>query len=88
MEEKTKVCPCCGRELPLSAFFRNKNLKSGHATYCKECEKLKKSKKNIRTQQGVKATLCLNDFDDSMLFAELRRRGYTGELRFSKVIAV
>lgn len=40
------------------------------------------------TQQGVKATLKMSDFDDNMLFAELRRRGYTGELRYSKVINV
>lgn len=88
MEVKTKICPCCGRVLPLSEFFHNKSLKSGHATYCKECEKLKKGKKYTITQQGIKATLCLSDFDDTMIFAELRRRGYTGELRQSKVIAV
>ncbi len=39
-------------------------------------------------QQGSKATLTLADFEDNQLFAELRRRGYTGELRFSKVISV
>ncbi len=39
-------------------------------------------------QQGVKATLTLADFEDGQIFAELRRRGFTGELRFSKVITV
>lgn len=39
-------------------------------------------------QQGFKAVLSLADFEDNQLFAELRRRGYTGELRFSKVINV
>lgn len=39
-------------------------------------------------QQGSKATLTLADFEDNQLFAELRRRGYTGELRYSKVISV
>lgn len=39
-------------------------------------------------QQGSKAILTLADFEDSQLFSELRRRGYTGELRFSKVISV
>ena len=39
-------------------------------------------------QQGNKATLSLADFTDENLFAELRRRGYNGELRFSKVITV
>ena len=39
-------------------------------------------------QQGVKATLTLADFEDNQLFGELRRRGCTGELRYSKVITV
>lgn len=39
-------------------------------------------------QQGSKAVLSLADFENNQLFAELRRRGYTGELRFSKVINV
>lgn len=39
-------------------------------------------------QPGNKATLSLADFTDENLVAELRRRGYNGELRYSKVIAV
>ena len=40
------------------------------------------------TQQGIKATFKISDFTDDMLFAELRRRGFTGELRYSKVVSV
>ncbi len=39
-------------------------------------------------QQGTKATLTLADFEDGQLFGELRRRGYTGELRYTKVVTV
>lgn len=39
-------------------------------------------------QPGVKATLTLADFDDESLFAELRRRGFTGELTYCRTIAV
>ncbi len=39
-------------------------------------------------QPGNKATLTLADFSDDNIFAELRRRGYNGELRYSKVITV
>lgn len=39
-------------------------------------------------QPGNKAILSLADFTDDNLFAELRRRGYNGELRFSKVVTV
>lgn len=47
-----------------------------------------KRPENYTAQQGSKATLSLADFEDSQLFAELRRRGYTGELRFYKVVNV
>lgn len=43
---------------------------------------------NYTPQQGLKAIFTLADIEDNLLFAELRRRGYTGELRFSKVISV
>lgn len=39
-------------------------------------------------QRGFKANLSLADFEDSQLFAEMRRRGYTGELRYVKVVTV
>lgn len=87
----TKVCSRCGRELPTSDFFKNKSSKDGLAHYCKECERERRSKKNDKggiTQQGVKATFKISDFTDDMLFAELRRRGFTGELRYSKVVNV
>lgn len=86
---ETKICPKCGRELSVSKFYKNRATKDGYAVYCKECEKEKKhSKVGGITQQGVKATFKISDFDDNMLFAELRRRGYTGELRYSKVVNV
>lgn len=43
---------------------------------------------NYTPQPGNKATLTLADFTDDNLFAELKRRGYNGELRYSKVITV
>lgn len=39
-------------------------------------------------QPGNKAILTLADFTDENIFAELRRRGYNGELRYSKVVNV
>lgn len=42
----------------------------------------------LLTSTRFKAIFTLADIEDSLLFAELRRRGYTGELRFSKVITV
>ena len=48
----------------------------------------KKRPANYIPQPGTKAALTLADFTDDCIFAELRRRGYNGELRFSKVIVV
>lgn len=39
-------------------------------------------------QQGHKATLSLADFTDDQLVAEFKRRGFAGELRFTKVVMV
>lgn len=33
----TKKCPKCGRELPITEFGLNKNLKDGHIAKCKDC---------------------------------------------------
>ena len=38
MEEKTKVCRKCGRELPLSEFPKNRRSKDGHHNICKTCK--------------------------------------------------
>ncbi|MCS3023258.1 hypothetical protein NXW75_03520 [Bacteroides xylanisolvens] len=75
---ETKVCKECGQSLPISNFSKNKATKDGLANYCKKCDKERRRKSSGGiTQQGVKATLKMSDFDDNMLFAELRRRGYT-----------
>ena len=34
---ETKICKKCGRELPLSEFYKNKGMKDGHRNECKEC---------------------------------------------------
>ena len=43
---ETKKCTCCGRELPLSEFYKNKRNKDGYATQCKECMNTNKIKYN------------------------------------------
>lgn len=35
--EKLKKCSKCGRELPVSEFWKNASTKDGLQTYCKEC---------------------------------------------------
>lgn len=94
-EKKTKVCTCCGRELPLEEFYNNCTRKDGHSSICKKCtleknkEVYKKAKETLATKQpGIKATFKISDFKDEMLFAELRRRGYKGELKYVKEVVI
>ena len=34
---ETKICKKCGRELPLSEFYKHEKHKDGHRNECKEC---------------------------------------------------
>ena len=45
-EMRMKKCSKCGRELPISEFYRNRTTKDGYTDRCKEChnEEVKKSK--------------------------------------------
>lgn len=84
MDTKFKKCKLCGRTLPVSEFGSNKRAKDGLDSRCNECVQ---NHAGI-PQPGIKATFKISDFSDEMLFAELRRRGFTGELRYSKVVNV
>lgn len=42
MEEiRTKVCKCCGEELPVTSFYEKKTSADGYQTYCKSCQSKK-----------------------------------------------
>lgn len=34
---ETKICKCCGLELPLESFYKSKNVKGGYENKCKKC---------------------------------------------------
>lgn len=70
----TKVCKCCGKELPISAFQRYTN---GYRSVCNECR---------NANNGVSPRF--KDFASNELIQELRARGYRGELTFTKVTKV
>ena len=84
----TKVCKCCKKELALTEFYVNNATKDKHDNTCKECRKQQAKKRTRLPQPGVKATLRISDFEDNQLFAELRRRGFSGELTYSNVVVV
>lgn len=51
MENTTKICKECGRELPIELFSKNKAMRDGHVNICKDCQReqrrLRKSSKII-----------------------------------------
>lgn len=87
---ETKVCKCCGRELPIDSFMENS---LGISSTCKECVHTKKMKKREETKklkkQAVDAInarqLRLSDFTPRELMQELARRGYEGKIKFTRV---
>lgn len=90
-------CRMCGQELPLDMFYKNKSLRNGHDTICKECRKeyvkTRKSKKEsigsvLYNNGGVHGNPDLAQFTPRQLIEELRARGYYGELKFTNTIKV
>ena len=93
-----KKCHKCGRELPLSEFHLNRTNKDGHSSNCKDCVRAydkeraskrieaAKKKETSRKAQQIPLKADISNLTDSELFAELKKRGYTGELHFSKVV--
>lgn len=45
-----RICRCCHKELPLSAFNKDKSRKDGYYIYCRECSH-KKQKESISKQE-------------------------------------
>lgn len=44
---KTKVCPGCNKELPVSEFWKAKSRPGGLQCYCKKCQKKKMQKRYL-----------------------------------------
>ena len=73
-EEKhvsTKVCACCGNELPITAFNKHGRSKDGYSCVCRAC----KAKIGDGNPELAK-------FTPRELIEELRVRGYHGTLEY------
>ena len=96
---KTKKCSKCGRELPISEFYRNSSSKDGLQGWCKDCtnDKLRKQGLNpvdktldkiLDVRNTKDSGSPLKDFTPRELINELRQRGYTGKLQIVHTITV
>lgn len=88
--EELKKCVCCCEEKPVSAFYKNA---WGVTNYCTVChnkraadgrEKKKQLMQAAKDLESARA-LRLEDFTPRELMAELKRRGYDGTLKFTRV---
>lgn len=93
-ENLTKVCVTCGRELPISEFHKNVKTKDGFQSKCKNCTR-EYNKSYYRKESKARISLTkiysnpeLAKFQPRELIAELRARGYSGELSIRQVITV
>ena len=97
--ELTKKCTKCGKELPLSEFYSHPSTKDGLMNSCKSCHYIS-TRKNIEKKRAEAATDKshtlhkvyfnpeLAKFQPKDLIAELRARGYSGELSIRQTIVV
>ncbi|NDV63985.1 hypothetical protein [Bacteroides sp. 224] len=82
-----KFCPKCSQTKNVNEFYKNAASRDGLQHYCKECEKKRGCTKANQTK---KTNMILNiaDFSDESLFAEIRKRGYSGELTYVRAISI
>lgn len=94
-ENETKVCKCCGKELPITEFRKGKA--SGVefvVSVCKTCmrnklidghAKRKLQKVKSHEQELAEAKIMrLSDFTPRELMAELKRRGYEFKMEYTE----
>ena len=83
-EITTKVCPKCGRELPTSEFNKASRSKDGLQCWCRACQH--EAQKSVPRIKDVRDGNPLSAYTPRQLMAELKRRGYDGELFYVQKI--
>ena len=81
-----KQCTICGRTLTLDNFRKVHLAQDGHSSTCKECARQRRADK--REDKIIKGggNPKLADITPRELIEELRFRGYTGILKYTKEI--
>lgn len=84
-----KECKRCHRQLPETEFYKNISAKDGLQSWCKSC--INDYDKNVRpfkekNKNGGGGNPALAEFTPRQLIDELRKRGYTGKLKYTQTI--
>lgn len=84
---ETRVCECCGRELPVTDFIArhfgaSKICKQCNAARIHEAKEKKKANANLEADLLKARSLRLSEFTPRELMEELKRRGYEGKLTY------
>lgn len=92
----TKVCSNCGKEKPAEEFSLSTRSADGLYTYCKPCDRIKGQQRRSEAtrlkaeiaelKKQLTAANDISVFADKELTDELKRRGYTGKLRYNKEV--
>lgn len=85
MEQETKVCTKCGKQLPLSEFSKNNKSRDGLQWRCKSCQS-EENRMRTRLSKGGFVNPELAQFTPRQLIEELRNRGYKGTLTYTQQI--
>ena len=72
---KTKVCKCCGEELPVTSFYEKKTSADGYQTYCKSCQ----SKKMTEYARNRKAKEKARKVEEERVEFEKKYKIYTNK---------
>ncbi len=84
----TKECSRCHRTLPVTEFYKKSGTPDGLQYVCKECisEINKAARRSKKAFGGGNPEL--SRFTPRQLMAELKARGYTGELKYVQTINI
>lgn len=90
---ETKICVCCGKVLPVSAFGKNRQSSDGLMVSCKDCtnKKYRENYKKRREAKSPKPVVFadgknpeLAKFHARELIAELKARNFSGEIYYTQ----
>lgn len=83
---KTKKCLKCGRELPVTEFYKKSKAPDGLQAWCKKCQ-CEAVRSGCKYESGG-ASEEMRMYTSRQLMEELAKRGYRGELEYVKKINI